>query len=410
MTDLPPFQKMLKQHELAAYLSSLPKDAFLVHRGRKYGLNRGLFMTLSGLAKTQLQTGGNEVTLDIEDQHGNIPLVIDFLNGKKIDITSENDVELQELADALQILPLRKLAEESIKAPMSMTNIFHRINRTDPDHLDNFDDFLRSHARELILDDRVFSLPVSCLKILIESDEVMKFDDKWKFIFECWKRFPQHACELHGSEEHMKNIPEDALAKLISSPEYADIDGNIPSWVIVESLQNELSKEQSHCQDLTKTITDLKEEIDRVQQERLKAHRERRQADLPLTEQDPLNQFWTSMGEIATDCITLAPYLDQFTVTDNTIDEIDAVVQRLLDKCERVKVIVRNVQAKKIVFHELTKNGGRLAQELSSLLNSMRQLLVRIKENGSDMNDIIQELRVHARELQTMSIIALRPE
>ena len=402
---------MLKPRELAAYLERLPKNAFLVHKGTKYGVNRELLVHLCGFAADKLKDGGNEVEIDLADELNLIPEICAFLNGKQIEVNSSNDVELLQLARELKIAPLQRLAEESVAAPLSMSNVFGRIGRCEGEALSQFDGFLKEHVHELVSDGRVFSLPIQLLKVIFESEAFAQWNGKWQFIFECWKRFPEHASELYGTEEHLLEMPDDVLRKLVSSEAYAGIDGVVPMWVIAKKLQDELSRQIQTSKDLSGTLADIKQQIAEIQEEQERAREEAKQHSRELSEeQKNIESFWVHMNTMGCHCMMLASDLYTFHI-DNTIkDNICDLLNKLTEKCDELQRLVAYVRSKKVpvIFHELETKGGKLVDGLAQALKELRPVVDRLETNGLDLDDLINEIRSYAIEVQKMSLIALR--
>ena len=277
---------MLSPSELSHYLSELPKDLTLKISSKQYKVNKEFASSLSNYISKKITENPklNTILIEQPDPFNIFSIVVSFLNGKKIDITPDNDYALFIFATFLEIQSLKSLTEESLHSPLSVNNIIQRIlneNENIPNNYisffeENIEPIIRFHLSQTkdIEESKIFNLDPLLLSKIIHSDNSRFANDssRYSFALNCCQAFyskyeDPEQLSLFISSDDISKIPDDVIRQVITNEHYDILDGQFQSIMLAQRLVSEIISLQNQIIEVNQEFSQHEEELKAIREE-----------------------------------------------------------------------------------------------------------------------------------------------
>ena len=382
---------MLSSSEITNFISSLPKDLTIIHNNKEYKVNKMLSSSLSKIISNQISKdpSNSTITFSFDDNENNFPELISFLNGNDIKITPKNDFPLNKLAEMLEIESLKKITLESLNSSLSCSNIIYRILQQYVTE-DQATDFFEQNIEEIIASQQnIFELDYNFLNKIAHSEN-SKFSSessRYMFILNCCVHFPGQI-NLFFTEADIDKIPDEVLYQMTKFNKYSLLDGNIPTFLIVRKLKNDIKNVELQIERAKSDYKATLQEIDNVQNENMAILEMKKNTSLKNDEVSTRNSAIADKIQEQKDKINpekLNQDLSRFRITEKTISQIIDEILMLKQK-----------------FEEIQQKGFKNQPEINSIINDLMEESKMLVSNSDIIEDRISELNSISQQLQKM--------
>ena len=382
---------MLSSSEITNFISSLPKDLTIIHNNKEYKVNKMLSSSLSKIISNQISKdpSNSTITFSFDDNENNFPELISFLNGNDIKITPKNDFPLNKLAEMLEIESLKKITLESLNSSLSCSNIIYRILQQYVTE-DQATDFFEQNIEEIIASQQnIFELDYNFLNKIAHSEN-SKFSSessRYMFILNCCVHFPGQI-NLFFTEADIDKIPDEVLYQMTKFNKYSLLDGNIPTFLIVRKLKNDIKNIELQIERAKSDYKATLQEIDNVQNENMAILEMKKNTSLKNDEVSTRNSAIADKIQEQKDKINpekLNQDLSRFRITEKTISQIIDEILMLKQK-----------------FEEIQQKGFKNQPEINSIINDLMEESKMLVSNSDIIEDRISELNSISQQLQKM--------
>ncbi|KAH0792741.1 hypothetical protein GPJ56_003364 [Histomonas meleagridis] len=375
---------MLSKDQLDFYFEHLVDDFWITIKGKKYGVNRSLASSLSKYI-SEIDPSSSEITLDIDDPHDCFPLVIDFLHGKKIEITTLNDYSIQQIAEFLQIESLLNLTRQSLEEPLTPKNVRDRLyqNPNNETYLNYLYENIESIRNENSLTQ--FE-PDILLKVKnFTKSNFTSVKSRYTFYFDCCISFPTLVTQFLTNDD-IRQIPEEVLSLLVSDEKYSTLDDIIPFYPIAQNLYHQVEDNKHQYQNLLVQCEEsMKEKEDIIS---------KRDKYKELAEMKEKNEkLYNDIKEFSNDFQenSRINVLNDYKVSQNTLDEIQ----------NNIKEIEEQISMKKSNCKQ--ENLRNSCAEAEDTLEDLAMCLNKLLPNDTDIEMILEETEKIAKNLGNLA-------
>lgn len=393
---------------LADYVSGLEHDFSIVSCGVRYFVNGSVFSSVSERVRQLISEGCSEVFVDFEGSCLAVPLVARFVNGYAIDVNGSNDVELKLCGETLGLSAIVSLADVSLKSEVCMSNIFSRLSRfvhfSDfvSDSVGVYDDFLGLHADDLSKDERVFDLPSHCLSVIIHSCNLVKDIVGWRFIFECWKRFPDRLSDLGGSESELASIPFFAFEELVTCDSYSCLDSIVPLCGIFDQLTDDIP----HCYGVTCKRSSEDNSVRRLDRAEFLRNGNCDISGATITSVCDLSQY---ISDIVVRLTSILPEVNLCEISPKRVTSLRGVVSDLGFRLNDVASSFRDISESQQHFCQPISDSdhselNEIVNRLSRNVSCLEEIVVDVHDNTCDIEYLLNDLYVISCSLQDMCL------
>lgn len=414
---------MLSPSELSHYLSELPKDLTLKISSKQYKVNKEFASSLSNYISKKITENPklNTILIEQPDPFNIFSIVVSFLNGKKIDITPDNDYALFIFATFLEIQSLKSLTEESLHSPLSVNNIIQRIlneNENIPNNYisffeENIEPIIRFHLSQTkdIEESKIFNLDPLLLSKIIHSDNSRFANDssRYSFALNCCQAFyskyeDPEQLSLFISSDDISKIPDDVIRQVITNEHYDILDGQFQSIMLAQRLVSEIISLQNQIIEVNQEFSQHEEELKAIREEDERIMEQKTSSDIKLNEVGQRRyKLAQSLLNSAGFIDKKAPSLSQFIVYKSITDAINTNLSSLDQKCENLKRILIKISGTKVIYADLRAKGLELTKQFESLLKSLYAMMNMLVPNEDDINELIEEFRQISKKLHQMA-------
>ena len=403
---------LLDETDLSLYFESLPRDVTIIVKNssenKEYLANQQVISTFSPVLNQKIQEmepSSSKIELELDDNQNLMPLVMDFLHGKKININSENDFYLDKIARQLEIQPLIEAVSESLNEELSVSNIIPRIIQHYEENDPKLMNFLLENIDDIQSDQCIFTLPKELLVTICQSPEANFQSESSKFSFKlkCCAHFLDET-ELFMKENEYLLLPFDVIRDLVTQEEFAPLDGKIPTLLIVQNLLQKISDNKSKINELEEISKKMTEEIKALQEELKKEQDEKFKSDERYIS---LNQRFKEFNDILISISAgLKPHieiLDSFKIKNEDLDELSSKLTMLQQKSNDMVRIVGVFHRTNFLYPNSTPKLMGIPQEWKSKMGLILQLVNQLTSNENEVENIIKSFNKLADELTNLS-------
>ena len=398
----------LDESDLSLYFENLPKDLKLRVKNssdastdsfKEYLVNKQIISTFSQVLNQKIQEmdeNSNTIEIEIDDEQNLMPLVIDFLHGKKINIFCENDFYLDKIAQKLEIQPLIEAVADSLKEELSPSNIIPRIlqhyNEKDP----KIFDYLYQNIDSIQINEKFFTLPKDLIVDISQNPKSHFKNESSRYLFKL-KCCAHYADEtgLFMSENDYLELPFDVIYDFLTNNEFKVLDGKIPTLLIVQNLMNKISDNKSQIITLQSDIAVIDEEIEKLgkskeREQKVECETDSRFIDL----QNKITEFRKQIANISNSIKETSETVNLFRIKDDELDELSSKILMLQSLSNEMTHLVNVFKRTYYLptFTNLTDMILKIPKQWQEKMKPLLQIVGELTSNEAEVDSVINSL------------------
>ncbi|OHT10968.1 hypothetical protein TRFO_19547 [Tritrichomonas foetus] len=393
---------MLNQNEISCYFEALPRDLTIIHNGNTYYVNKESISLLSGKIQNLISENPNsdQIEVDITDEKNVMPLVADFLNAKKIEITPQNAFYLQKIANSLEIPFLNNALKEEISRETCKENVIQKIL-----HCNENTDFLFSHIEDVLNNDDIFDLNKDILVELIHSEKAQftNLHSRYFFAFRCSQKSPQFLNEFINDDD-IEKIPPEVFSRVFADKSFSNLESFLPNSKIGQKFIEEIAKCRTNIDSTSHYIEKLQNGSKDMETEKQAKIAEIEKLNEKIkTLKDEFLVMKLKLDNLNIDSLTIdTENVSNKSADENKLNEIGTVLNSIDKMNKDCDYYIRKMQGAKIIYHESRVRAMKIQNEWNSILQPLHESCAKLQINDSDVKDFknrVKDLSIRLRQL-----------